>query len=342
MGKLKTSETYGIHTIELYAKNLKYTAVQKVIDRLADSGKIQKIKSDSYNIDRHLKSQYFVEDGIRMRIYQSYNHSSGIGFTINPCSLLSGKYQPVRLWKPTPEATDGLLKRLSFMLEMLGLDCVHVEDLSLSQMDLTANIWGVDPAPRIRKFRKGIIPRGFEAISNQDKEYLYMIKSKRAGSKKPGRVLVKAYDKIHELKINHRCPKSLKDKTILRLEVSMKREAFLKKMDLDRTASLYEMLRAGYDRGEEIIFHYRKKMYPFTGKSLRYEETKKLVQEKTKDDLLQEQMLFLLKKTSDSTGVSAAVQKLEDHYNHVDDRRVKKIFNKFDELGISPVTQPHR
>ena len=56
---------YGIHTIELYLGNLKYSEVQKVIERLVDSGKIQKIKSDPYNIDRHMKSTYFVGDGIR-------------------------------------------------------------------------------------------------------------------------------------------------------------------------------------------------------------------------------------------------------------------------------------
>ncbi len=59
-----------------------------------------------------------------------------------------------------------------------------------------------------------------------------------------------------------------------------------------------------------------------------------------KDDLLQEQMLYLLEKTSDSAGVSAAVQKLEKSYKNVDNRRKKKIFDTFDTLGISPVTQP--
>ena len=82
----------------------------------------------------------------------------------------------------------------------------------------------------------------------------------------------------------------------------MKREAFLKKLDLDRKDSLYEMLRAGYDQGEEIIAGYQEKMYPFTGEVVLYDKAKRLIQEKVEDELLQEQMLYLLKKTSDSAG----------------------------------------
>lgn len=346
MSKVKISKTYGIHTIELYLKNLKYTEVQKVIERLMDSGEIYETKSDYYNIDRHLKCTYFVEDGIRLRIYQSHNHSNGIGFVINPSTLLSGKYQPVKLWIPTPEAVDELQKRLSIVFDMLGLDSVHSTDLSLCQMDVTLNEWGdssYDPVTKIRQFRKGIIPKGFEVIPNKDKKlnpYLFMVKSKRKNSKKSSSVIVKAYDKVHELKTNHRYPKKLKDENILRFEVSMKREAFLKKLGLNRDASLYEMLRSGYDQGEALIADYQGKMYPFTGEIVSYEKAKKTIQEKVKDDLLQGQILYLLKKTSDSAGLSTATRKLKEHYTHVDDRRIKKIFAEFDKLGISPITLP--
>jgi len=345
MGQLKVSKTYGIHTIELYAKNLKYTEVQKVIDRLVETGEIQKAKSDFYNIDRHFKSTYFVEDGIRMRIHQSHNKSNGIGFAINPSTVLSGKYQPVKLWEPTPEAVDELLERLSLVLKLLGLDSVYSTDLSLSQMDVTENIWGdedLDPTVWVRQFRKGIVPQKFEAVVNEDtslKPYLYIISSKRRTSR-PGSVVVKAYDKIHELKVNKRCPKQLKNEKILRFEVSMKREAFLKKLNLDRKTSLSEMLQAGYDQGKEIIAGYKEEMYPFTGEVVPYKEAKSLIQKKVKKELLREKMLYLLKKTSDSTGVSAAVQKLKENYSGVDDRRIKKIFAEFDKLNISPVTKP--
>ena len=351
MSIAKVSETYGLHSIELFARNLKYTEVQKPIEFCMDHGKIYKMKSDPDNIDRTLKSTYFVNDGVRLRIYQSHDKSNGIGFIITPSTLLSGEYQPFMLWVPTEEAVNELLKDLDKILKSLGLDNVKAKDLSLSQMDITQNDWGSSgymPTEIIRQFRKGIVPPNFKVYHNKNKAlnpYLYVIESKRKKSKKSeipktGRVVVKVYDKVHELAGNGRCPKSLKDEQILRFEVSMKREAFLKKLGLERDASLYEMLRAGYDQGKDILADYQEKIYPFAGEIVKYDAAKKLIHEKVKDSSLREQMLYLLEKTSDSAGVSTAVRKLKDHYSHVDGRRIKRIFAEFDKLDIAPITQP--
>ena len=43
--KIEKAE-FGIHTIELYAKDLKYQEVQKVIDHLADEDNIRIMSSD--------------------------------------------------------------------------------------------------------------------------------------------------------------------------------------------------------------------------------------------------------------------------------------------------------
>lgn len=351
MSIAKVSKTYGLHSIELFARNLKYTEVQKPIEFCIDHGKIYKMKSDPDNIDRMLKSTYFINDGVRLRIYQSHDKSNGIGFIITPSTLLSGEYQPVKLWVPTKEAVNELLKDLDKILKSLGLDNVKAKDLSLSQMDITQNDWGSSgymPTEIIRQFRKGIVPPNFKVYPNKNNAlnpYLYVIESKRKELKeseqqKRGRVVVKVYDKVHELEENGRCPKSLKNEQILRFEVSMKREAFLKKLGLERDASLYEMLRAGYDQGKDILADYQEKMYPFPSEIVSYAVAKKLIQEKVKNPLLQEQMLYLLEKTSDSAGVSTAVRKLKDHYSHVDGRRIKRIFAEFDKLDIAPITQP--
>ena len=45
----------GIHTIELYACNLKYEQVQKVMDWLAEEKQLQIVQRDFLNIDRHAK-----------------------------------------------------------------------------------------------------------------------------------------------------------------------------------------------------------------------------------------------------------------------------------------------
>lgn len=82
-------------------------------------------------------------------------------------------------------------------------------------------------------------------------------------------------------------------------------------------------------------------MLPFSGKIAKYEKAKKRIISSDIDDSLKKQMLYLLRKTSDSAGLSAAVRKLKDHYRNVDNRRVKKIFSTFDKLGIAPITCPN-
>lgn len=337
MSDVKMSKTYGIHTIELYLANLKYTEVQKVIDRLMGKGLIHLSQKDPYNIDRSAKSNYLVDEGIRVRVYQSHNKSNGLALIVNPSTLLSGEYQPAKLWIPAKKAVVKMQNCISACLKELGLNPAYVDSLSLSQMDITENIWydaGYDVTSNIRYIKRGIIPRDFTVIASKDKDvnkHLFVMKT--------GEITVKAYDKIFELNQNDRCPKSLKDESILRLEVSLKREAFLKKLDLDRKNSLYEMLRAGYENGRDILDDYYHKMFPFSGKIVRYEKAKKIISDKVADNILQDQMLYLLKKTSDSAGLSAATRKLKDHYINVDSRRIRKIFAEFDKLGIAPITK---
>ena len=340
MSDVKMSKDYGIHTIELYLANLKYTEVQKVIDRLVENGQIYLTQRESYNIDRFGKSCYFIDDGIRLRIHQSYNKSNGIAFIINPSTLITGEYQPVKLWIPTKEAVDRMLEYIAAYLEELGLNPNYVSNLSLSQMDITENRWcgkGYDVTRNIHIFKKSFIPRNFKTVVSKDGDvnaHLFTIKSNR--------ITIKVYDKIYELKQNDRCPKSLEDESILRFEISLKREAFLKKLDLKRTDSLYEMLHTGYENGRDILDDYYDKLFPFSGKSVRYEAAKKLILEKVSDRILREQMLYLLKKTSDSAGLSTATRKLKEHYTDVDHRWIKKILSEFDKLGIAPVTLPKK
>lgn len=164
---------FGIHTMELYAKDLKYQEVQKVIDRLIGNGSIWKMRSDPYNIDRHLASTFLVDDGIRLRIHQSHNKSNGVALIVNPSTHLSRKYQPTKLYHPKKKSCEELLERVGAALIKIGLgtfdsdDVVFIvppDELSLSQIDLTVNLWfdeETDLEEIIRLFRKGRVPKNF-------------------------------------------------------------------------------------------------------------------------------------------------------------------------------------
>lgn len=210
------------------------------------------LKSDPYNIDRHFKSTYLVDEGIRLRLHQSHDRSNGVGFIINPSTLLKGAYQPVKLYHPTKKNCDKMLDILGDALIEIGLaTCgqdgpeyvVQPKDFSLSQMDLTMNLWldtDTELTEIVRLFRKSNVPKHFNRNN-----------------------------KVYELKQNGRCPPELENKKILRIEVSLKRKVFLKKLNLKRKDSLYTMLSVGYQHINEMLTGYLRKMFPCSGKENR-------------------------------------------------------------------------
>lgn len=325
----------GIHTISLYAGNLKYHEVQKAIDRQMEKRKIQVRKKDPYNIDRSLKDIYFLNEGITLWIYQSHDKSNGISFVVNPSTLQKGKYQPAKLWKPTKKVYKSMVAGLDKCIDALGLECT-ADDLSLSQMDLTMNLWLDDEADMdeiIRLFQKCKFPRHFKRVHLKDKKADRHYFGIRAND-----VLVKVYDKIFELQYNDRCPSKFAKKNLLRIEVSLKREAFLEKLLLERGDNLYDMLEAGYGQAKSVMEGYLHKMFPCTGEFVSYKQAKRAIETGVKNQKLQEQMLYLLKKTSHSAGLDTAVRILKDHYKNVNHQRIKKLFAEFEELGINPIT----
>lgn len=143
---------------------------------------------------------------------------------------------------------------------------------------------------------------------------------------------------IYKLAQNNLHLKKYRDKKILRLEVSMKREAFLKKLDLKRKDDLYTMLKAGYDNVYTTISDFLDKLFPARGIHLPYPEAEKRIQKCKLDSDIKEQMLFLLKKTSRGAGLDTAAQKWKQTYSIVDIRKFHSLIKQFDKLYVNPVT----
>ena len=329
---------YGIHTFELYASHLKYTEVQKVIDQLIEENSIQMIKSDPYNIDWHIKSAYLVNNGVRLRIYQSHNKSNGIGFAINPRTLWKQEYQPYRLYQPNKKSWDKIELNFDHLMSELHLqkDC---SDMSLSSMDLTMDLWmdtDVDLTEVIRTFWKSNIPHHFKRFELDDPDDP-TINDHYFGAATKG-IVIKAYDKVYELKKYHRCPEKVADENILRVEISLKREVCLKKFDLERNDSICDMLYEGYTQGYKLLMQYLEKLFPCRGEHVSYKKAEKKIEEEIKDKKLRQQMLFLLKKTSKGAGLDTAIQKFDEQYKDVNHRKLKKVLSAFDKLDLNPIT----
>ena len=221
--------------------------------------------------------------GVRMLLYQSHNKSNGISFAVNPSTLLAGAYQPLELYRPTKENVTVLQSRIGDIMDKSHLSdhgepILAPEELSLSRMDLTADLYfskSADISSLIRLFRKSTLPRHYKREELEGKQdYFFQLATKK--------ISLKVYDKICELEQNERCPEEHRKRKVLRLEVSMKREAFLDKR------------------------------FPSRGTHLPYPEAEKCIQKSKLDPDTKEQMLFLLKKTSRGAGLDTAAQRLRE------------------------------
>ena len=194
----------------------------------------------------------------------------------------------------------------------------------------------IDLAEVIRTLWKSRIPHHFKRAELDDADDS-AVNDHYFGIATKG-IVMKAYDKVYELKKYNRCPATVADKNILRIEISLKREVFLKKFDLKRTDSICHMLCEGYAQGYKLLMQYLEKLFPCRGEHLRYQKATKKIEKEITDTGLQQQMLFLLKKTSKGTGLDTAIQKFDEQYKNVNHRKLKKVLSEFDELDVNPIT----
>ena len=78
----------GIHTVELYLRNMGYSAIQRIVDDLYEQEKIYLRKKDKIKNHCDYEVTDLFPDGIYMKLEQRYLHSpGGIRFIVNHHSL---------------------------------------------------------------------------------------------------------------------------------------------------------------------------------------------------------------------------------------------------------------
>ena len=136
----------GIHTVELYLRNMGYSAIQRIVDDLYEQEKIYLRKKDKIKNHCDYEVTDLFPDGIYMKLEQRYLHSpGGIRFIVNPHSLASGGYVPEALYHPNMD--PDIMEKVVAVIEDEFYDEEHhsiwelnKEDLSLSRVDLTWNL----------------------------------------------------------------------------------------------------------------------------------------------------------------------------------------------------------
>lgn len=335
----------GIHTFSLYHK-LPYTQAQNLIESLTERGCCYPLVENKWGYDGIYKSKLFADSGIEIYIYRYYSHS-GFTLRITPCSLLKGSYAAEKLYHPTPEKNWRVMDRLSNILDDLEVksdlgEIIYADEMSICRVDPCINLY-LDSDDEVLEYlrilkKSTLIPHynmdEFRRVSSRVQNikeanmHSYRIKSKKA--------TFTAYNKIYELQQGNRCPDGLNEAHILRIEAESKRDALIKRLDRDEICSNGKFLKSTAKNANGILVNFLKRMQVGTGNHVRYCDAEARIETAKLADKLKDRMLYLIRKVSDSN-LSSALDSMRKEYD-LNNNQCERILNRFDELGISPIT----
>lgn len=267
-----------------------------------------------------------------------------VSIKVEPCRAL-GSHDPTELWQCSRRSYRELCERCDRYLEELGIPG-GLDSMSVSRCDLTCDLVFTRQEyvnAYLRILKKACLIPGYRVSHFSGRE-------KKA--KDPGRadrcshcirckqVSLLCYDKIDQLKMVGRCTEKLGGAAVLRLEAQLKRPALKRALRGAVPEDDLSLLKAAFAQTAPVLRVCLDRMFPCGGDHLRYEDAVSAVR-KVKKEKLREQMGFLLRKMSDAATWNSAVRKLEAHDSTVDGRRLERIWKRFGELDVSPITLPN-
>ena len=341
---------YGIHTVEFYARNLKYDKMQQLIDALedADDEMFQEQKTicknnDFYATDNFYHSKYLEQHGILMDLNQTISTPSGIRFAINPSTYQTREYNPLSLYKPKEYSTTTKDIITTIRKELASVSKekkIKKNKFSLSRIDITCDLYFdpvIDITEIIRLFRKSYRPRYFKEDYSSpkgqkiDKNYCFRIRSKH--------VSITIYDKTYDMIRKGYRKKDTKSDQVLRLEISLDHEGYKRKLGSDHIKALThdEIAFELYQQIPTIMNSHLKRLFPCNGKHLPYEKAKAIIERQINDETKQEQMLFMLKKASSDACLNVAAEECMNRFG-ITGKVIKRLYKDFDKLDVNVLT----
>lgn len=330
---------YGVHTYSV-GQVLTYKQYRKIKKKCLDSGKIK----ENSNIIAGMESYFYyghVEQGIKLYLFGLSGHIYHLSVQIEPCRVL-GSSDPTALFHANQQHYKQLVKTVDAQLQKFSVPG-SIDGMKVSRCDVTINASFDDRnilLEYLRILKKGYVPKKFEVIKFQKDEgkardWESANKTSYCISGKNERFLV--YDKISQLEMIGRWDEGVTNKIILRFEAELQREALKKYLGKVAMQSNWKLLSVAMDNATSIIRRYLQKMRLDCNAYLCYANAASLIENAQVSAKTKERMLYLMKKTSDSKNLNAALDKLRDRFE-INRQQADRVLKKFRELGFSPVT----
>ncbi len=358
----------GIHTLSFF-KRLGYAVAQDVIDEMWEHGNTFEVYKGHHGRCRIVCNTKFNKSGMTTYVNQFKGPGkSGVIVRVNPCVVLSNRYEPTELYEPTETSLRKLSNQVNEYLETFDYirdstpteyydPLLDVDHMSLNRIDPCVNIL-CDSEEEMKQLKRlftkaAIIPHYWrdsfpkdskmvknpaEANKHSYRQSCGSNKSKKKSRK--NRASITVYNKKYQLQQIDRCPTELMDKHMLRIEAELTREAFLHMVKETNKNDPIALIKAVYDKTPQILCKYMKRMFLVEGVFVTYNEAVECIKSANFKAATKEKMLYLVRRTSDSDNLTNALKKTQTKFC-LSDQGITRLLKKFENLGINPITLPN-
>lgn len=332
----------GIDTFSVYVP-LAHQQKEQVITRLKSyKGFYQE---NDYWADIHeYHSEAFADQGIKIYVFQKKRSVWGLMVMVHPMILL-GNLDRSALYNPSRKTYRELERRADEILEQVGIP-YSLAQMKLYRVDVTMNLVFQDSVPMdayLRILKKGqLLPHYhlefFKAGAMKAKNAKEANRNSHKQSCRSGAFF--AYNKTAQLRMTNHFPHMLIGKSVLRIEAQLRRRGMKKWLGEDiKDLDNWHIIQKLGNKAPKILKWYLKRTLLVHGEHLRYQDAVERVTN-VKRENVRKRMIYLLRKTSDCRDLSAAVKALKETYG-LSSGQCRRIFNKFEKLGVSPITLPN-
>lgn len=322
-----------------YFNTLTSKQKSKILERLKELPNFRTVTSDYKENTYSYCSDYFVNKGVKIWVHRKNGKPWGLLVVVHPMLVL-GNSDRSALYQPQKKSEyQEIVKKVDKLLKSVDVPC-SVDKMKLYRVDTTDNLISdlVDEYLRILK-KSCLLPR-YQVDFFREEEH--KAKDCKLANKHSHKQYCKsaaffAYDKTAQLEMIGAFPDALIGKRVLRLEAQLRRKAMKKWAGKDgMKGGNWDILKKLGKNSEKILHWYLKRLQPVNAAYVRYCDAVCMI-ESVKGKNNRERMLYLLRKTSDSESLTAALEKLQKEFN-LSGSQCRNVLKKFEKLGISPIT----